>query len=332
MSLHLDKLQNVHRQGGRTIARCPACAEAGHDAEGDHLVINEQGHFACVVYPGAGGKEHRSRIFQLVGDREQRCITVRPAPRSPVPKPIMTGILGRLGRVFSTSLVDKGLINDGSTESGGVIQNVQDKQEPVPAGRLGRVNQTLAQYPSDIIFKKESETAVPSVPREETDHRFSPESVLPVPSVPPRISPAQSRYRSLPEELTDAARLSAWLTTVALPPSFSLSAWERDIHAEPFRTKLLLDLTCPHSALFAPALDRARRLHAFLSDRIPSVDLKPNPVLCTSYGSTVPGASRPAGDVIGVLQMAPDLQHVACSGAELVNLIASASSGDTGIP
>lgn len=67
MALDPSKLENVQESGRKTIARCPACAEAGADEKGNHLVIREDGRFGCVLHPGAGGKAHRSRIFALVG-------------------------------------------------------------------------------------------------------------------------------------------------------------------------------------------------------------------------------------------------------------------------
>ncbi|MCX7006805.1 MAG: hypothetical protein NTY53_06090, partial [Kiritimatiellaeota bacterium] len=60
--------------------------------------------------------------------------------------------------------------------------------------------------------------------------------------------------------------LSDWLTTATLPVSFSLSAWERVVQADLFRHRLLQDLTYHHTAMFAPALDRARRVHALFQE------------------------------------------------------------------
>ena len=79
MSLDLAKLQNVREQGGKTIARCPACAEAGMDETGEHLIIQPDGRFGCVVHPGQGGKQHRQRIAKLVGARGVPVIKVRVA-------------------------------------------------------------------------------------------------------------------------------------------------------------------------------------------------------------------------------------------------------------
>jgi hypothetical protein len=70
VSFHL--LENVHNVNGKTVARCPACAEDGHDKTGDHLVIDEAGRFGCVKYPGAAGADHRRRVFALVGEKSTR--------------------------------------------------------------------------------------------------------------------------------------------------------------------------------------------------------------------------------------------------------------------
>lgn len=93
MSLDLAKLQNVREQGGKTIARCPACAERGMDETGEHLIIQADGRFGCVVHPGATGKPHRQRIAKLVGTRGVPVIKVRVAAPAPTnvgaPLPIM---------------------------------------------------------------------------------------------------------------------------------------------------------------------------------------------------------------------------------------------------
>lgn len=103
MSLDLTRLENVHEQGGKTIARCPACSEHGMDETGEHLIIQPDGRFGCVVHPGAAGKPHRQRIAKLAGTRGVPVIKVRVAapaptnvgaplpilqrPREPLPKP-----------------------------------------------------------------------------------------------------------------------------------------------------------------------------------------------------------------------------------------------------
>jgi len=83
LSLDPAKLQNVHVQGVKTIARCPACAENGMDEKGEHLVIQANGRFGCVVHPGAAGKAHRQRIFVLAALKSGRSHVIkvhRPGP------------------------------------------------------------------------------------------------------------------------------------------------------------------------------------------------------------------------------------------------------------
>lgn len=66
MSLDVAKLEKVRELGGGGLqARCPACAEGGHDRSGEHLRIYPDGRFGCCVHPKDG--EHRKRIFALVG-------------------------------------------------------------------------------------------------------------------------------------------------------------------------------------------------------------------------------------------------------------------------
>jgi hypothetical protein len=112
MSLDVSKLENARERGGKIIARCPACAEADSDHKGEHLVVNEDGRFGCVIYPGDGpeAKEHRRRIFALCGDREIRRLAVHPSrtlrtPRTPVQESRAyfckgAGLLKRLSRLF----------------------------------------------------------------------------------------------------------------------------------------------------------------------------------------------------------------------------------------
>ncbi len=135
MSLNIEKLENVNHNGLRIIARCPACAELGHDNKGDHLYIDEQGRFTCVKYPGNTGKEHRKRIFALVGDIDSN---VEPCSRS-------------------QSKVIK--VKEANRNTGNII-----KRDVL--GHLGRVNQTLKEVNrNDIkerIYNKVYEKGVPS--------------------------------------------------------------------------------------------------------------------------------------------------------------------------
>ncbi len=68
MSLDTAKLEKVRElPGGIVQARCPACAEGGHDRTGEHLRIYPDGRFGCCVHPK--DKEHRKRIFALAGGK-----------------------------------------------------------------------------------------------------------------------------------------------------------------------------------------------------------------------------------------------------------------------
>ena len=66
MSLEIAKLEKARElHGGIVQARCPACAEGGHDRTGEHLRIYPDGRFGCCVHPK--DSEHRKRIWALVG-------------------------------------------------------------------------------------------------------------------------------------------------------------------------------------------------------------------------------------------------------------------------
>ena len=66
------RLEKVSERAGHIVCRCPACFEEGHDKTGNHLSIWPSGKFACVQFPGTEGKEHRKRIFELVGVRDKK--------------------------------------------------------------------------------------------------------------------------------------------------------------------------------------------------------------------------------------------------------------------
>jgi hypothetical protein len=106
MSLDLSKLQKVvELADGVKRARCPACAESGSDKTGQHLRIYPDGKFGCCVF--ARDREHRKRIFALVGNRERQGIKVRVATAITA-QPIQSGVLGRLGRSFVRSVATDG--------------------------------------------------------------------------------------------------------------------------------------------------------------------------------------------------------------------------------
>lgn len=86
--LDISKLEKARHTGGKTIARCPACAEAGKDKSGEHLMIAANGKFGCVDNPGPQGVAHRKRIFELVGSVIPD--TPRPAHRQAAARPVKT--------------------------------------------------------------------------------------------------------------------------------------------------------------------------------------------------------------------------------------------------
>jgi len=76
MSLDVAKLEKVRELAGGIIqARCPSCAEGGHDRTGEHLRIYPDGRFGCCVHPKDG--EHRKRIWALAGVRQPGAFSLR---------------------------------------------------------------------------------------------------------------------------------------------------------------------------------------------------------------------------------------------------------------
>lgn len=75
MKLDLSKLTNRRsriKDGKQVlIARCPACAEEGHDRAGEHLIVFQNGRFACVLHTGDGAdaRRHRRSIWRLAGHK-----------------------------------------------------------------------------------------------------------------------------------------------------------------------------------------------------------------------------------------------------------------------
>jgi len=106
MSIDISKLENVKTSGNKTVARCPACAEIGQDKKGNHLVISNDGKFACVMFQGASGYNHRKRIFHLVGIKGmlKNTISVKQTSQAShdTPEVVMDDVLGRIGRTFSS--------------------------------------------------------------------------------------------------------------------------------------------------------------------------------------------------------------------------------------
>ena len=95
MSLDLAKLEKVRElAGGLVQARCPACAEGGHDRSGEHLRIYPDGRFGCCVHPKDG--EHRKRIWALAGVRKpaEICLRVKTPPALPLVQSVKNSLTG----------------------------------------------------------------------------------------------------------------------------------------------------------------------------------------------------------------------------------------------
>src|SRR5262249_47462958 len=108
------------------------CAEAGQDQTRNHLIIQADGRFGCVVYPSDSpdAREHRKRIFALCGNREIKPLVVRRNDLGRLGRvdqshsasePLKTGLLGRLGRLFETHL-------EGDQQSKGEKKHPADHQ------------------------------------------------------------------------------------------------------------------------------------------------------------------------------------------------------------
>jgi hypothetical protein len=70
-SIDINRLEKVRRSGTKITARCPACAAAGNDRQGNHFFIStESGKFGCAAHSTDG--EHRREIFALVGIKGER--------------------------------------------------------------------------------------------------------------------------------------------------------------------------------------------------------------------------------------------------------------------
>ena len=65
--INRSKLKKVVQRDGKIEAQCPACAQAGADSKGNHLVLFPDGKFGCVANPN--DNEHNKIILRLVGER-----------------------------------------------------------------------------------------------------------------------------------------------------------------------------------------------------------------------------------------------------------------------
>jgi len=164
MSLNLNKLEKVRKLDNDIVqARCPACAEGGADRAGNHLRIQADGRFGCCVHPKDG--DHRKRIFSLAGEKSPRSFTVRVkvATAATAPQSVKAAL---------TSFT-LGTPGTGETKS---VQSVPTKPSPETdlLGTLGTPFSNPYAYRKNLSHMyKESESAVPSVPTENTAEPLS---------------------------------------------------------------------------------------------------------------------------------------------------------------
>jgi len=180
MGLDPSKLEKIKNKAGYTIARCPACAENGHDRKGEHLRIESNGRFGCVIFPGESGKEHRKRIFQLTGLHEQVKVSFTDYPvinnaHNNPPKILIKNILGRLGRVsepHAQNLLEPPIIDIFLKSCQNGVPSVPEPPTMSALGHLGRVSEPHSQnFPEPPIIDislNSCQNGVPSVPEPPT--------------------------------------------------------------------------------------------------------------------------------------------------------------------
>lgn len=228
MSLDLSKLKNVRQSRGKTVARCPACAEDEHDSKGEHLVIMADGRFGCIVHAGDAGKAHRRRILELAGDEASRLqgavriVVRRPAHVTSRGKAAVVVDLGCLGRVEATPAPGAG-----SDCVGEEAELKEDAPVSDTCGRDGRVFQSLAlrenkntsDEEDDIENIHTHETCEdPSVPSADpADSGSGSKDPAETPAIPPcpptpnttvNPAPVNSKTRQSPGRLQDV--ISFW--------------------------------------------------------------------------------------------------------------------------
>jgi hypothetical protein len=141
MSLNLSTLEKVRHLGnGGVEARCPACAEGGHDRKGEHLLIKPDGRFGCCANPR--DRVHRKRIFALAGDTEPRSIKVKSSAVNVAAPAAKTGVLGRLGRVFASPAKPAT-----TTDASDGVGELQPEPDEVRTPRTGELNFVKAGQP-----------------------------------------------------------------------------------------------------------------------------------------------------------------------------------------
>lgn len=200
MSLDVNKLEKVvELAAGAKRARCPACAEDGHDRKGEHLRIYPDGKFGCCVH--AGDRDHRKRIFALAGSRERLAIRVK-AAALPVAKIIQGDVVGRLGRVFGGLTRPAAHITTEVGTLGTPQYSHACEEKNLLKGEVCNRELIESRTPVPCVPENpaplESETPVPSVPRSGQTAAVPVELETGVPSVPAVVGPPMVAGERLP--------------------------------------------------------------------------------------------------------------------------------------
>ncbi|MBA4150307.1 MAG: hypothetical protein H0X66_19525 [Verrucomicrobia bacterium] len=175
MSLDLNRLENVRRLGNGTVqARCPACAEGGSDRSGEHLRIYPDGRFGCCVHPK--DREHRTRIFALVGVHKPGTFTarVKVASAKPSSQSVKAALIGFSAGTLGTPPTESESSRKLPSQTSQDFTNEEMYAQSKYIGTLGTGLSELRGYtreelPVDIEHIQEKlkdwELPVPSVPR-----------------------------------------------------------------------------------------------------------------------------------------------------------------------
>jgi hypothetical protein len=163
MSLDVAKLEKVRElAGGIVQARCPACAEGGHDRKGEHLRIYPDGRFGCCVHPK--DSDHRKRIWSLAGRKLHLLaagsvsLRLKTPPALPPAQSVKAVLTSRTPRTLKTEL-DNGVPAVPATP---VVESRTARTAEVKLRACARVDSTTtnihtANIPEEL---KDSESAV----------------------------------------------------------------------------------------------------------------------------------------------------------------------------
>jgi len=171
MSLDTAKLEKVREMANGVMqARCPACAEGGHDRAGEHLRIYPDGRFGCCIHPKDG--QHRKQIFALAGDRKPGTLTLRlnNAPATSAARSVKADLISFNSAPLRTEL-------ETGVPSVPALSSESNELVAPDFGTLGTAKVKSRAYeiedvPTAMDIRPESlkdlETAVPSVPGSES--------------------------------------------------------------------------------------------------------------------------------------------------------------------